>query len=546
MKKIIPSLVLAAIMAAPAATGQKLSVNGVEYATFQEAFNAIENEGTIDVLQDFEATPAKNDNGSNANAALLVGNKKITVNGNGHNIGFKTFFVFNLLDLNGSLAVNNLKLTYIGEGASNRGVINVGKGRIDLSNVHIQNANTTANGIISLNNSNSNIPSAVLNGVKLENCTTTANAEVLLANDNLTIAGDCAFSLYVNNSNSPFTPAAGENLAGSISLSFAKTEVGATAVRNCTDTDVFTLNDENLALESNGTDLVIAENKPEIAYPVYIGDKGYETLNAAITAVADGGSASIELKEDIILTGNLSRTAGKTISVNGNNHTITRGDIGARFIAVTNSETTSLTFNDVIIDGNNAELTVAAFQASNSASLTLANVTFANFSTTNARGIVDAANGGQWHLNGVKFENCTVANQDVTTNGSAGCSISGDNNLTLRVNGDDTSVDASGVNNSTPVTVTLGGNYAVGRIVFTGCTDLAQFACANSKFKFDAKDGNLVVAERISTAIENINADNKTTARYYNLQGVEVSADNLVRGIYIVVTDNKVSKIQVR
>lgn len=380
MKKLLHFLTAAAIAVAPAAVAQNLSVEGVEgdFKTFQDAFNAIETEGTINVLQDFTATPAKKADGtSNENAALLVGAKKITVNGNGYTIDFATFYVFNLMDAAGSLNVNNLTLNYTkGETASTRGAINVGRGSIKLTDVTISNLNvSSSSSVISLNNSNSNIPSASLNGVKMVNCTTTSNAEVLLANNNLSIDGDCAFSLYVNNANTLFTPSAGSNIAGNVSLMFAKTEVGNIAVRNCTNANVFTLSDENLTLESDGTNLVIAEKKPEQNFPVYIGETGYETLNAAITAVEYGGEAVIELKEDITLTGNLSRTAGKTIIVNGNGYTISRGDIGARFMAVTNTATTSLTFNNVTLDGGNAELTVAAFQPSNSASLTLKDVT---------------------------------------------------------------------------------------------------------------------------------------------------------------------------
>lgn len=551
MKKLLHFITAAAIAVAPAAVAQNLSVEGVEgeFKTFQDAFNAIETEGTINVLQDFTATPAKKADGtSNENAALLVGAKKITVNGNGHTIDFATFYMFNLKDAAGSLNVNNLTLNYTkGETASTRGAINVGRGSINLTDVTISNLNVaSSSSVISLNNSNSYIPSASLNGVKMVNCTTTSNAEVLLANNNLTIDGDCAFSLYVNNANTLFTPSAGSNIAGNVSLIFAKTEVGNTAVRNCTNTNVFTLTDENLTLKSDGTNLVIAEKKPEQNYPVYIGETGYETLNAAITAVEDGGEAVIELKEDITLTSNLSRTAGKTIIVNGNGYTISRGDIGARFMAVTNTATTSLTFNNVTLDGGNAELTVAAFQPSSSASLTLKDVTFANFNTTNARGIIDAANGGKWHLDGVKFVDCTVANQDVTTNNSAGCTISGDNSLTLRINGAETTVAAEGVANAEAVAVTLGATPVVDRVVFTGCSDAGQFSCANDGYVFITDGNNLKIGNQTTTGIAGITNDTTLPARYYNLQGIEVPANTLSAGLYIEIKGTKKTKIQVR
>lgn len=57
MKKLLHFLTAAAIAVAPAAVAQNLSVEGVEgeFKTFQDAFNAIETEGTINVLQDFTA-----------------------------------------------------------------------------------------------------------------------------------------------------------------------------------------------------------------------------------------------------------------------------------------------------------------------------------------------------------------------------------------------------------------------------------------------------------------------------------------------------------
>lgn len=551
MKKLLHFISAAAIAVAPAAVAQNLSVEGVEgsFKTFQEAFNAIETEGTINVLQDFTATPAKKADGtSNENAALLVGDKKITVNGNDHTIDFATFYVFNLTDSRGSLNVNKLTLKYTkGETASTRGAINVGRGSINLTDVTISNLNVASNSsVISLNNSNSNIPSASLNGVKMVNCTTTSNAEVLLANNNLTIDGDCAFSLYVNNANTLFTPSAGSSIAGNVSLMFANTEVGYIAVRNCTDANVFTLSDENLTLKSDGTNLVIAEKKPEQNYPVYIGETGYGTLNAAIEAVKDGSEAVIELKEDITLTSNLSRVADKTIIVNGNDHTIYRGDIGPRFIALTNTTATSLTFNNVTFDGGNTELTVGAFQPTNSASLTLKDVTFANFRTTNARGIIDATSGGQWHLDGVKFVDCTVANQDVTTNNSAGCTISGDNSLTLRINGAETTVAADGVANTEAVAVTLGATPMVNRVVFTGCSDAGQFSCANDGYVFITDGSNLKIGNQTITGIAGITNDTTLPARYYNLQGIEVPANTLSAGLYIEIKGTKKTKILVR
>ncbi|MDE5628382.1 MAG: hypothetical protein K2I69_02365 [Muribaculaceae bacterium] len=549
MKKLIQLISIAALTAAPAAMAQNLSVEGVEgsFSTFQEAFNAIESEGTITVLQDFTATPAKTANNTNENAALLVGEKNITIKGEGHTVDFATFFVFNLQNVNGSLTAENITLNYTGgETASARGVINVSRGSINLADVTVTNANVASSfSIISLNNSNSNIPSAVLNGVKLENCTTSSAAEVLLANNNLTIEGDCSFSLYVNNSTSAFTPAAGSDVSGNVTLSFATTEVGNTAVRNSTATDVFTLNDENYILESDGTNLVIAEKTVEPVYPVYIGDTGYDTLNAAITAVEDGGEATIEIKEDITLTSNLSRTAGKTIIVNGNGFTINRGEVGARFIAVTNTATTSLTFNDVTFDGNNTELTVASFQPSSSAALYLNNVTFENFITSNARGIVDATAGGTWHISGVKFTNCEVPNQYVTTNASAGCSISGDNSLSLRINGD-TTVDAEGIANTTPVSVTLGTTPTVGQTVFTNCSDADQFECANSNFTFAADNGNLVIANATLVSVGQINAETEGNTVYYNMQGNEVASDRLFPGIYIAVKNGASTKVIIK
>lgn len=267
MKKILLSLTVATLMASPAAIAQNLRVDGVDgsFKTFQDAVNAIESEGTIVVLRDFTAVPAKKADNKNENAALLVGDKKITVKGEGHNINFATFFMFNLLDVKGSLTVDNLTLTYTADKPSNRGAINVGRGSLFLDNVTIKNLDVDSKySVISLSNSNSNIPAVVFDNVKLEKCSTTANAEVLLANNNLTVAGECTFSLFVNNVNKNnervnFAPSAGKNLSGIISLSFANAEEGVVAVRNCADSKPFAFKKKKLVLVNEGDKLIISK-----------------------------------------------------------------------------------------------------------------------------------------------------------------------------------------------------------------------------------------------------------------------------------------------
>lgn len=527
---------------APAMATVTIEGNGTEYTSISAAMADAETGSTILVSESYlEET------------TINPGTKSITikgVKGEGDNandvvVSFKGQFVISLGDATCSLTVENLTFKNTLTAPNARNTFNIGRGSIYLKDVTIDGANVkskddgTPNYIISLDNSAGNIPNASFDNVKIINSTITgAPAEVVVRNSNLTLSGDTNLSIQLKGNN--FIKSA-NGFTGKVTLVLDEARaVNSVVVQECTTPENFTLSGrEGYVLQAKDGNLILAET------PAVVNETtgtGYSTLNAALDEAANG--QTVILNKDITLTSRCTLN-GKAVTIKGatGKEKIIRGEGFLVYPFLINNADDNLTFENITLDGNNVEITAAMLQPANGASLTLKNVTVANCVTTNDRGLIDnnGTNPGTWHMDGVKFDNCTVPNQLVTAN-AAGNTIKGNNSFSLRVNNAFT-VDAEGVNNETPVNVTV-ASPAVDKVVFTNCTDLNQFVCDNSGLKFAAKDGNLVLASQTSTGIDEITTEDNATAIWYNLQGERVQPG--APGLYIRRQGDKVSKVYIR
>lgn len=535
MKKQITLILALAALASVPATAQ-VTIQGDEtatnYASVSTALAAAESGATILVNESYTETDP-----------ILPAEKTVTVKGaDGVTISYNGIYLFNMQNVAGVMTVENLTVKNIGTAVTTRNTVAVGKGSLIMNNVTIDGA-WCSNPIISLNNSNSNIPNAVLNNVKLINCTCDAAAQVLVNNCNTTLAGDTQLSLKLAGTNyikdaSAFT--------GTVDLVLDTHVVGGTIVKNCTNPALFNLVDkEGYVLQVSGSDLILAE-KPATPVVNASTNVGYDNLP---DAVADASSGNVlVLNEDITLTGSVS-VGGKTITVKGATgaEKIIRGTGNTKFFFLVNTAGDDLTLEDLTLDGNNVECAAAMLQTSvDGANLTLRNVQIINCKTTNARGLIDnnGVDKGAWHLDGVTFTDCDVPNQLVTAHNN-GNTISGDNSLSLRINADYT-VDAAGCTNSTPISVTM-GTVTSGKLVITNCPADNLFTCANSgyHFEYDAHSGNVGMWQDGVSGIADIPVDD-TDAQviWYNLQGEIVTPDT--PGLYIKVVGSSACKVYIK
>lgn len=227
---------------------------------------------------------------------------------------------------------------------------------------------------------------------------------------------------------------------------------GAVVVINTTADNAakFQLTDNEWTLErkSNG-DLVMAVPATPTAK---IGEKTYADLQSALADVAAGETATITLLADQDISSriniknvNVTITGGKTIK------RATGYTNGLVFLTVKPDEdmTTSLTFDGVVLDGQNVESTAAFIEASNNGTTTLKDVTMQNVVNTNGAAIVNKS-GGKLVLKG------TVSIPSVFV-------------------GKPLVMDASEATISTPIVLTTDSNYPYGQIVYGAKT--TSFTC---------------------------------------------------------------------
>lgn len=556
MKKIYILLAaLSAMTAIPtqAAVTIEGDETGHDYQTISAAVNAAENGATILVDADLTET-----------ASIAPGAKNITVKGaEGKDItvSFGGIFLISMSDANSSLTVENLTFKYTPDTSTGRNTVQIGRGNLYMKNVTIDGANVKSTNtekpdayIISLDNGNSNIPNVVLDNVNIVN-SQAANAQnnslVVVRNQNLALSGDTNLSIYLKGnvnikSAADFTGHADLFLDDSF-------PVGNKVVNDCTDASLFSINRTDKCLLANGGNLVLSE------IPVVLNRTksiGFGTLPAAVSAAASGDV--LVLNEDITMTES-QRLNGKTITIQGatgseqlirgeNFHKADASDRTNEVFFLTNNANDNLTLSNLILNGNNVEITTAALLPVNGCKITLSSVTVKDCSTTWERGLIDnpGSNPGTWHLDGVRFENCTTApGATLVTAYQPGNSISGDNSFTLRMQGNVT-VDATGAANTEPVGVVFSDTPRLNqqKTAITGCNDPGQFFVRNAGCEFVANGDNLDVRRINSTSITDIEAENDTEVRWYDLQGMPATTD--APGLYIKVQNGKATKVLVR
>lgn len=537
-----PLLLLAACASmACAEMSATITIAGSEttYATLSEAVAAAESGAVITIDEGYTQATQIVFPAASATA------KAITIKGtDGVVVEYRGEYLFNSQNAANVINVENLIFKYIASASTTRSTFAIGRGSLNLKNVEVQNANITGeNGVIMLNNGNSNIPAVTLDNVKLINCNVEAPAQVIVNNTNVVLAGDTELSLQLKGSNSIRDASA---FTGKVELVLDETRaVNSVIVNNCTDATRFTVAgvSDKILLANNGN-LVLSD------VPVIVNETtstGYSDIASAVKGANTGDAFT--LYKDVTVAGSID-VAGKTIAITGKtgDERIIRATGWTKYFFLLNQETSELTLENLTIDGNSVEMPNPMLQPTAAAKLNLVNVLVQNCVVNNERGLIDNnnSNPGTWHFDGVKFDNCDASTQLVTAN-AAGNTIKGDNDFTLRVHNTFT-VDASGSNNTVPVRVTpnyvdLGG-AGKSRAAITNCADADQFTSGSDLFNLTFDNGTYSFVQKNPTGVENIEINGAATIRWYNLRGEETTPS--AAGVYIKVEGNKATKVYVK
>lgn len=327
-----------------------------------------------------------------------VGNltlKNLTINGGKIDGRNQLIDVYNggtvtLMDVSFTNCVNS------NSNSANLGIINARSGNLNLTNVTIDATCTVADGYGQIN--------AASNGV--------------------TLRGTCNFSLFLYGS--AFATNNGMT-AGKVTLEVnldpSVRNLDAVLIKNVTDNDTkfFELpaveDYENYVLIVKDGGLYLKDNskKPE-DFPFYIIDNG--TAISGFTSFAGAWNAAStsetivinEIATDADLVVNEALDAkGRTLIVNGNNKTLTRGTKFTATMFLASTSEGKVTLNDLTIDGGNIATSSQVISLSGSSVFSLNNVNILNASTNNTFGLISVRSGCTLNVNGLTFTGSTTS-----------------------------------------------------------------------------------------------------------------------------------------
>ena len=205
------------------------------------------------------------------------------------------------------------------------------------------------------------------------------------------------------------------------------------------------------------------------------------------------------------------------------------------------SNEANLTFEDLVLDCNNANAGFNNEFEANTNTLAFKNVRIINCNA--AANVFNVKDGNRTLL----LDNCTGENitapMGVNLNGKL--RLNGNTNFNVRIANAGASITAAGeLTNEAPIEISFAdGITRNDGDVIVNCTEqAAKFKLTNGKF-LNAVEGNLVMSTTEQTGIEDLEAENAAPV-YYNLNGVEVA--NPAQGIYLMKRGSKVTKVVVK
>lgn len=525
-------------------------IGSTEYATIEAAVTAATAGDLIEVKSDVEMktgiTPDKNNLTIQAVdgvtiSCLLKNKRAITLNNNG----------------NLTLTLKNLHFVYTEKDASDKRLMEASKGTLIMENCKISNFRTVNSGHGVINVSSI----AKLTNVIFENNETKDPGEIRVSsNDKLTISGTTNGSIYTDGTDRNFAVEGSFDPSTVIKVYIPDNrKVGSILVKNCTDLTKFDLQNDAFILKVDGENIVTA-----IKPVVYIGETPYDTLDAAVNAAQEGDV--IMVNGDVAI-GSRVNFYKKNVTVQGKegNNKVKLSFGLTNSLALLVKEAVTIKNVDFVYTNTNAcEKNLIEISrdkdANTNGNLTLENCNISSFNTLDDKGVLCAKDGGSVNLQNVTFENCVVPRSEIFF-GANGSSIDGTTNGSIYVEGSYTFSSSSTFNpapkampetNSMEMAPAANAvklylqNHGEGSIVVIGNPSPSMFDFSHETLELVEKDGNLVLQKKQSTGIAGIEADENAPVEYFNLNGVQVKADNMTPGVYVRRQGKNVTKVMVK
>lgn len=539
MKKILTLAACAALCTSTLLADIK--IGATTYNTLSDAITAATNE--TDVITLSGEIPA-------ITSTLTITNKSIAITGTGNAVitATNTSSAVIVIDTGGSLNMSNVTFDGNNQTWANRNIIEMKAGNNALNNVTFKNAATTHAGGLMRSISNSKV---ILENVTVENCTVNEGRGEFFCgnNDAITIKGNNNFSsLYIEKNLRIKATALTNTKKITIILEGEKRTNNSIVVSGYNDLSKFEFIGctEGYEVEVANNDLVYAKQ----TYVAEFNGENFKTLEDACKAAKESDIKDLNIIDNIELNDrhgfevpNLI-VSGKT----GNERIIKQ--FNNKQMLLTNAATTLknliLDFNNNSVNNNQeGQIEVGA------GNLTLDNVTLTGI-PEGGKPAVYAKGQRNVTLNNVKGGATVLLKYYKPENNDyALATISGDNDVkfTLENTLNTINVANDDLSNTTPIDITYtdaagvsSDNVPANTVVVKNCTDPKLFNITNEGLTLAAKEGNLILAKKVSSGVEDVMAeDADAPVEWFNLQGIRVA--NPENGIYIRRQGSKVEKV---
>ncbi len=279
--------------------------------------------------------------------------------------------------------------------------------------------------------------------------------------------------------------------------------------------------------------------------------KGYESLDAAWAAAADGDVLTV--KTDQTASDRLENKSPRSITIQGATPDvkISRGNAGKLLLLASKGGNETLTLKNLTLDGLDKDATCSFIEASNGSTVNLENVKIQNAKSSHKQGLVTAKSGGKLVVKNLNVSNCGVNENTghLFFGQHTSCEISGNNAMSISIENSPFAVsEGETLDNTEPIVIYKynNGQFADGDAIVNNCTDASKFKLGNTNLVLKAENGNLVAREDEDTGVAGVEADGNAPVEYYNLNGVQVKADNMTPGVYVRRQGKNVTKVMVK
>lgn len=279
--------------------------------------------------------------------------------------------------------------------------------------------------------------------------------------------------------------------------------------------------------------------------------KGYENLDAAWAAATDGDVLTV--KTDQTASDCLQYGSSRSLTIQGATPDvkISRGNAGKLLLLASKGGNETLTLKNLTLDGLDKDATCSFIEASNGSTVNLENVKIQNAKSSHIQGLVTAKSGGKLVVKNLNVSNCGVNENTghLFFGQNTSCEISGNNAMSISVENSPFAVsEGETLDNTEPIVIYKynNGQFADGDAIVNNCTDASKFKLGNTNLVLKEENGNLVAREDENTGIAGIEADENAPVEYFNLNGVQVKADNMTPGVYVRRQGKNVTKVMVK